>query len=113
MEYEESNLSKIFPTRFIHDRFKVLEWKWFNSRSTVGTVLVWDLSKERFIGFIGSPKYEASENDQVKEIVDYGCTVPTDMLIMIFKRYFSQDEVFKNLEKSLRLFMAFTELLDE
>ena len=113
MEYEESNISKTFPTRFIHDCFKVLEWKWFNSRSTVGTVLVWDLAEKRLIGFIGSPKYEASENDQVREIVDYGCKLPKDMVIMIFKRYFSQEEVFKNLDKDFKLFMAFTELLDE
>lgn len=113
MEYEESNLSKSFPTRFIHDCFKILEWKWFNSRSCVGAVLVWDLAEKRLKGFIGSPQYDSDEESQVKQIADVGCTLPTDMVIVIFKRYFQRHEVIVNLHKDFKLFMAFTELLDE
>lgn len=114
MEYEESNLSKSFPTKFNHECFKILDWKWFNSRSCVGAVLVWDLCEKRLKGFLGSPteKY-MSEESQVIEIAEIGCSLPSDMVITIFKRYFSQEDVLVNLDKNFRLFMAFTEILDE
>lgn len=112
MEYEESNLSRSFPTRFVHDSFKILEWKWFNSRSCVGAVLVWDLAEKRLKCFLGSPQYNAEEEDQVKQIADLGCTLPSDMTIVIFKRYFQREEVIVNLDKDFKLFMAFTDLLD-
>lgn len=113
MQIEESVLSRSLPTRFIHDCFKILEWKWFNSRSCVGAVLVWDLSEKRLKGFIGSPTYFADEEYQVREIADFGCRLPIDMIMVIFKRYFQREEVINNLDKSLKLFMSFTDLLDE
>lgn len=112
MDYEETNLSRTFPTRFVLGCFKILEWKWFNSRTCVGAVLVWDLAEKRFKGFIGSPQYDASEKDQVTQIADHGCTLPTDMVILIFKNYFQREEVIVNLDKEFKLFMAFTDLLD-
>jgi hypothetical protein len=117
MEYEESNLAKSFPTRFKHGPFKVLEWKWFNSRSCVGVVLVFDLLEKRLKGFLASPSDfflgKDQEEEAVKDIVDHGCTLPTDMVIVIFTRYFAQEGVFRNLDRDFKMFMAFTELLDE
>ncbi len=110
---EESNLSKALPTRFMHDCFRVLEWKWFNSRSCVGAVLVWDLAEKRMKGFLGSPQYDADEEDQVKQIADYGCRLPTDMVIVIFKMYFSREDVIQHLDKDFKLFMQLTSILDQ
>lgn len=112
-EYEESNLSRSLPTRFVHDCFKILEWKWFNSRSCVGAVLVWDLVEKRLKCFLSSPKYNSTEEDQVREIVDFGCTLPSEMTIVIFKKYLQREDVFNNLDNNLKLFMSFTELLNK
>lgn len=111
MEYEESNLFKRFPERFRHDCFKVLEWKWFNSRSAVGLVLVIDLQQKRISAYIGSPKNELSEEDSVKEILDWGASLPNDMIFAAFRNYFCRDEIFELLDKDLRAFLKVHEIL--
>lgn len=113
MSYEESNFSKLLPTRFIYEPFKVLEWKWFNGNKCVGAVLVWDLSNPRFIAFLGCGKKYNIEEDDVKEIVEWGCRLPNDITLTMFKNYFSREEVYPHLDKTLKVFMNFTELLNE
>ncbi len=117
-EYMESNLSRSLPSRMILGPFKILEWKWFNGRYPVGMVLVFDLIEKRMKGFVGTPtslhEYDiSSEENEVKEIADYGCRLSTEETIVVFKNYFLRDEVYKNLEKDFKLFLSITEILDE
>lgn len=116
-EYEESNLCKSFPSRFMHGPFKVLTWKWFNSRSCVCCVLVFDLIEKRIRAFIGSPHElflgREQEEEAVKDVLDNGASIPTDVVITIFKRYFYLEEVIKNLDKDFKMFLELTKLLDE
>lgn len=112
MEYEESNLSRSFPTKFIMGPFKILEYKWYSGRYLVGSVLVWDLLEKRFKGFIGQAKAENIEED-VLEIAEYGAKLSTDETIIMFRKYFELEEIFINLDKNFKTFLRILEMLDE
>lgn len=95
---EESNMVKNLPFKFYLDTYKVLEWKWFNSRSCVGVVLVWDLQENRMLGFMGSAR-GINEKADVIGIANWGHKLPAYLTNSIFYNYLTQQRVYEVFDK--------------